>query len=169
MLAVAKNARPPKRPPTMEFTLDGFCARLFCALLVVDRLVEIIEVERSEPVTLQGSTELVEGAAVFNFLRSGHFFPRVAVRIISGPEQTKFAELSGSETVEGSVVYFSLAYDQHASRLQDRSHLHPRPRSKTRKFHAEQLTSSTHSNVHVGPIGHSSVQRNVPRVLTDVD
>ena len=105
---VTKNPRPPIVPPTMEIAFDDPWDRLFCVPPSVGGPGEMIEVGRSEPVELSGSSELVQGTAVFGWLWFDSPLPRIVmVDTFLDLEGTKFVELSGRETVEGRGVHLS--------------------------------------------------------------
>jgi hypothetical protein len=77
-------------------------------LCSVGRLVEVIEVERSEPVELPGPHELVEGTAVFGRLWFGGPLPKiVTVGTLIDFEETGFVGFPRSETVEECGVHLS--------------------------------------------------------------
>lgn len=97
-------------PPTMEITLDDSCGWLFCVLCSVGRLVEAIEVERSEsePAELSGPSELVEGTVATGWLDFELLLLKVVlVDTFIGSKGTELVELPGSDTVEWCDVHLS--------------------------------------------------------------
>ena len=74
----------------------------------VGGLVEVIEVERSEPVELSGPSELVEGTVATGLLDFELPLAKVVlVDTFIGSKGTELVELPGSDTVEWCDVHLS--------------------------------------------------------------
>ena len=95
-------------PPTMEITLYCSCDWLSCVLSSVGRLVEVVEVELSDPVELSGPSELVEGTVATGLLDFKLPLAKVVlVDTFIGSKETELVELPGIDTVGWCDVHLS--------------------------------------------------------------